>query len=61
MARWMVMVLGSRVKFERDLIRTRTGEGRNRAKTQRKHMGQPPSLNPQQKEAIRRDAQGATL
>jgi DNA invertase Pin-like site-specific DNA recombinase len=52
---------GNRVGFERDLIRTRTAEGRSRAKTQGKHMGQPPSLNPQQKEAIRRRARGATL
>ena len=48
--------------MERDLIRTRTAEGRSRAKAQGKHMGRPPSLTPaQQKEAIRRRAQGATL
>jgi helix-turn-helix resolvase-like protein len=46
---------------ERDLIRTRTAEGRSRAKAQGKHMGRPPSLTPAQKEAIRRRAQGATL
>jgi DNA invertase Pin-like site-specific DNA recombinase len=46
----------------RDLIRTRTAEGRSRAKAQGKHMGHPPSLTPaQQKEAIRCRAQGATL
>ena len=39
-----------------------TAEGRSRAKAQGKHMGRPPSLTPaQQKEAIRRRAQGATL
>jgi hypothetical protein len=39
---------------ERDLIRTRTAEGRNRAKAQEKPMGRPPSLTPaQQKEATR--------
>jgi len=30
--------------WERDLIRTRTAEGRSRAKAQGKHMGRPPSL-----------------
>jgi DNA invertase Pin-like site-specific DNA recombinase len=30
---------------ERDLIRTRTAEGRSRAKAQGKHMGRPPSLH----------------
>ena len=48
--------------MERDLIRTRTAEGRARAKAQGKAMGRPPSLTPsQKKEAIRRRAQGATL
>jgi DNA invertase Pin-like site-specific DNA recombinase len=37
---------------ERDLIRTRTAEGRSRAKARGKHMG---------RKAIRRRAQGATL
>jgi len=47
---------------ERDLIRTRTAEGRSRAEAQGTHMGRPPSLTPaQQKEASRRRAQGATL
>src|SRR6516165_7878383 len=41
---------------------TRTAEGRSRATAQGKHMGRPPSLTPeQQKEAIRRRAEGATL
>jgi hypothetical protein len=52
--------------LKRDLIRTRTAEGRSRAKAQGKHMGRLPSLSSlftptQQKEAIRRRAQGATL
>ena len=49
--------------MERDLIRTRTAEGRSRAKARGKHMGRPPSLitPEQQKEATRRRAQGATL
>jgi DNA invertase Pin-like site-specific DNA recombinase len=61
-ARLMLAVLGGLADVERDLIRTRTPEGRSRAKAQGKHMGRPPSLTPaQQKEAIRRRAQGATL
>ena len=60
--RLMLAVLGGLADVERDLIRTRTAEGRNRAKAQGKHMGRPPSLTPaQQKEATRRRAQGATL
>jgi len=43
---------------ERDLIRTRTAEGRSRAKAQRKAHGPPPSLS---RKATRRRAQGATL
>ena len=60
--RLMLAVLGGLADVERDLIRTRTAEGRSRAKAQGKHMGRPPSLTPaQQKEAIRRRARGATL
>src|SRR6516225_6099642 len=60
--RLMLAVLGGLADVERDLIRTRTAEGRSRAKAQGKHMGRPPSLTPaQKKEAIRRRAQGATL
>ncbi len=44
--------------MERDLIRARTAEGRNRAKARGQHMGRPPK---QQKEARRRRAEGATL
>jgi hypothetical protein len=36
--------LGGLADVERDLIRTRTAEGRSRAKAQGKHMGRPPSL-----------------
>jgi DNA invertase Pin-like site-specific DNA recombinase len=39
----MIAVLGGLVDVERDLIRTRTAEGRSRAKAQGKHMGRPPS------------------
>jgi DNA invertase Pin-like site-specific DNA recombinase len=60
--RLMLAVLGVLADLERDLIRTRSAEGRSRAKAQGKHMGRPPSLTPaQQKEASRRRAQGATL
>lgn len=58
----MLPVLEGLADGERDLIRTRTAEGRSRAKAQGKHMGRHTSLTPaQQKEAIRRRAQGATL
>jgi DNA invertase Pin-like site-specific DNA recombinase len=60
--RLMLAVLGGLADVERDLIRTRTAEGRSRAKAQGKAMGRPPSLTPaQQKEATRRRAQGAKL
>ena len=60
--RLMLAVLGGLADVERDLIRTRTAEGRSRAKAQGKAMGRPPSLTPEQKkEAIRRRAQGETL
>jgi len=61
--RLMLAVLGGLADVERDLIRTRTAEGRSRAKAQGKHMGRPPSLTTpaQKKGAIRRRAQGATL
>jgi len=60
--RLMLAVLGGLADVERDLIRTRTAEGRSRAKARGKHMGRPPSLTPEQrKEATRRRVQGATL
>jgi DNA invertase Pin-like site-specific DNA recombinase len=60
--RLMLAVLGGLADVERDLIRTRTAEGRSRAKAQGQHMGRPPALTPaQRKEATRRRAQGATL
>ena len=60
--RLMLAALGGLADVERDLIRTRTAEGRSRATAQGKHMGRPPSLTPaQQKKATRRRTQGATL
>ena len=48
----MLAVLGGLADVERDLIRTRTAEGRNRAKLQGKHMVRPLPLTPaQQREA----------
>src|SRR5215470_5120304 len=40
--RLMLAVLGGLADVERDLIRTRTAEGRSRAKDQGKAMGRPP-------------------
>ena len=58
----MLPVLGGLADVERDLIRTRTAEGRSRAKARVQPMGRSPSLTPvQQKEATRRRARGATL
>ena len=60
--RLMIAVLGGLADVERDLIRTRTAEGRSRAQKRGQHMGRPPKLTPAQKaEAGRRRAQGATL
>ena len=59
--RLMMAVLGGLADVERDLIRTRTAEGRSRAMARGQHMGRPPSLTPQQAaEARQRRAEGAT-
>jgi len=56
--RLMLTVLGGLAEFERELIKSRTGEGRARAKAAGVHMGRPAKLTPhQRREAIaRRDA-----
>jgi DNA invertase Pin-like site-specific DNA recombinase len=56
--RLMLTVLGGLAEFERELIRARTSEGRERAKARGVHMGRPPKLTKhQKKEALkRRDA-----
>jgi DNA invertase Pin-like site-specific DNA recombinase len=61
--RLMLTVLGGLAEFERDLIRTRTGEGRARAIARGQKMGRPPKLTPhQRREAIkRRDRGGESL
>jgi DNA invertase Pin-like site-specific DNA recombinase len=57
--RLMLTVLAGLAEFERDLIRARTGEGRERAKARGVKMGRPPKLTPhQQQEAIKRRDQG---
>ena len=60
--RLMIAVLRGLADVERDLIRTRTAEGRSRAKARGQHMGRPPKLTETQKaEARQRRAEGATL
>src|ERR1700757_4868385 len=61
--RLMLTVLGGLAEFERDLIRARTGEGRDRAKARGVKMGRKPKLTShQQAEAIRRrDVDGETV
>src|SRR5207342_2663470 len=57
--RLMLTVLGGLAEFERDLIRARTGEGRERAKARGVKMGRPPKLTShQQREAIKRRDRG---
>ena len=60
--RLMLAVLGGLADVERDLIRTRTAEGRSRAKAKGQHMGRPSTLTPKQiAEARQRREDGATL
>ena len=60
--RLMIAVLGGLADVERDLIRTRTAEGRSRAKARGQHMGRPPTLTAAaETEARRRREEGATL
>ena len=57
--RLMLTVLGGLAEFERDLIRARTGEGRERAKARGVKLGRKPKLTShQQKEAIKRRDKG---
>jgi len=58
----MLIVLGALAKFERDLICTRTGEGRARARVNGMKMGRKPRLSPYlQCEAIRRRDRGQEI
>ena len=60
--RLMLTVLGGLAEFERDLIRTRTAEGRSRAKANGVKLGRTPKLTPhQQREARMRRDNGEAL
>jgi DNA invertase Pin-like site-specific DNA recombinase len=60
--RLMLTVLGGLAEFERELIRSRTGEGRKRAMAAGIRFGRPPKLTRhQQREALARREQGETL
>jgi DNA invertase Pin-like site-specific DNA recombinase len=60
--RLMLAILGGLADVERDLIKARTTEGRDRAKAEGRHIGRPSVLTPrQQDEALRRRLEGATL
>src|SRR5829696_3815667 len=60
--RLMLTVLGGRAEFERELIRARTGEGRERAKARGVRLGRKPKLTPhQQREALARREAGEPL
>jgi DNA invertase Pin-like site-specific DNA recombinase len=60
--RLMLTVLGGIAEFERDLIRARTGEGRERAKARGVKMGRKPKLTPRQRnEAQKRRDNGEPI
>jgi DNA invertase Pin-like site-specific DNA recombinase len=60
--RLLVTVLGGLAEFERDLIRARTGEGRERAKARGVQLGRKPKLTPHQRcEALARRSGGEPL
>jgi DNA invertase Pin-like site-specific DNA recombinase len=60
--RMMLAVLGGLADIERDLIKTRTAEGRSRAKARGQSLGRPRKLSPaQQQEACERLANKETL
>ncbi len=58
----MIAVVGGLAHLERDLIRTRTAEGRSRAQKRGQGMGRKPKLTEaQQAEARKRRVEGVTL
>src|SRR6187455_588814 len=60
--RLMLTVLGGLAEFERELIRARTGEGRDRAKARGVRLGRKPKLTPhQQREARQRRENGEVV
>ena len=55
----MLTILGGLAKFERELIRARTGEGRKRAQDRGVRFGRPRKLSPHQRqEALQRLSEG---
>ena len=58
--RLMLTVLGGLAEFERELIRARTSEGRERAKARGVHMGRPPKLTAHQKKDALKDLANGT-
>jgi DNA invertase Pin-like site-specific DNA recombinase len=52
--RLMLTILGGLAEFERELIKARTAEGRERAKGRGVRMGRKRKLTPRQQEEIRR-------
>jgi DNA invertase Pin-like site-specific DNA recombinase len=59
--RLMLTILGGLAEFERELIRSRTGEGRKRAMARGVRFGRPPKLTPHQRqEALARLEAGET-
>jgi DNA invertase Pin-like site-specific DNA recombinase len=60
--RLMTVVLAGLAEFERELIRARTGEGRQRAKARGVRFGRPRKLTPHQRqEALQRLHAGETM
>jgi DNA invertase Pin-like site-specific DNA recombinase len=60
--RLMLTILGGLAEFERELIRARTGEGRERAKARGVKMGRKPKLTAHQiREAVERRDKGETV
>jgi DNA invertase Pin-like site-specific DNA recombinase len=60
--RLMLTILGGLAEFERELIRSRTGDGRKRAMDRGVRFGRPHKMTPHQRqEALARVASGETL
>src|SRR5271169_6301444 len=59
--RLMIAVLGGLADVERDLIRTRTAEGRSRVKARGQQMGRPPHSHPRHSRKKPPDAARAVL
>jgi DNA invertase Pin-like site-specific DNA recombinase len=58
----MLTVLGGLAEFERELIRARTGDGRERAKAEGVRFGRPPKMTAhQRREALHRMNAGESI